>query len=262
LSLLSGLRVSYRFEEATGASRIDDVGGHTLTDHATVARVAGKLGPGPYAAGFTVASSQYLSCASHADFQIDKTGSDGFTGMLWVYPTLGSTVQGIVSKGFLNGDSKLEWQLIQRQQDDCPSFYVSYNGSMIMDVVGLIPYTLNSWNFTRFWYRSSDGQIGIQLNCGTKYTSALSPNTPFTGDGDFNVGRIFDNFATYYEGRIDSLLLYQRLLTDDEVCSVVAGSSIYSSGNGLDWPFAGGGGMDQPLLYAVSQQPTLSAGSI
>src|SRR5439155_23130905 len=80
-SLLNGLTVYYALSDTSDATG----GGLTLTNHNTVTFSAGKVGN---AANFVSASSQYLSQADSAAFQMGA--STDFTGAAWTKSGSGS----------------------------------------------------------------------------------------------------------------------------------------------------------------------------
>lgn len=220
--------VYYKMEEGTGATRVDSISGLNLTDHNSVAQVAGKNN---FGAGFTAASTQYLSHIHNAKFSADPT-NNGLTIGFWYYPTL-ATAQGIMSKGFLNGGSQLEWQFIQQLPAGAMEFYVSYNGSSVAAVIGAVP-TLNAWNYILGWWDRDAASIYIAVNCAVSGPIPLSPNTPFVGTGDFNIGRIFNNFAEYGTYRVDEVSIWQRILSSSER-ALLCGGTYYPYGGQVAW---------------------------
>ena len=222
MALTDNLVAYYKFEEGSGGNRAATVGGVTLTDNNTCPTVAGKSGNG---VGFTTANSEYLSATDNDIFSID-IGEDGFTVAFWAYPTVSGGSGGMVAKGYLNGGNHLEWQILQRTADDAAVFHISYDGEHVAAAVSA-PMTINAWNFIACRYRSSDGQMTCRTACGSDGTATLSPNTPHNDTGAFNVGRLFNNVADYWQGRIDELGIWHRRLTDEELGILCTGTSFY-----------------------------------
>lgn len=244
-NLLTGLKAFYGMEDAAGASRVDSTGnGHTLTDHATVAQAVGKLGAGPYAAGFTAASSQYLSATASADFAAGYI-NDGFTMTFWVYPTTSGAARVIAMKGVAGSPSTEEWLIYQNAASGVTFEIPGVSGLIAGTVSTGSAMTINAWNFVWAWYDRIAGTINIKLNCGSAVSAPVSPNAPYIGTGVLLIGRSIDNGTPlYFSGRLDEFGFWQRVLTVTEACT-----TMYNSGTGLAYPWD----QSPPPTYANPQ---------
>lgn len=232
-SLLNNLKAFYAMEDTAGASRTDATGnGHTLTDSGTVARAVGKLGAGPYAAGFTAASSQYLTAAASADLAISYV-NEGFSLAFWVYPTTSGATKVMAMKGVVGNTATEEWAVYQTTADKALFEIVGVSGFLIGQATSGDAMTINAWNFVWAWYDRANATINIKLNCGSATSAAVSPNTPYIGTGVMLIGRSIDNGTPlYFSGRIDEFGIWQRILTATEACT-----TIYNSGTGFAYPW-------------------------
>lgn len=226
MSLTANNVAYYKMEEGSGATRIDAISGLNLTNHGNVTQVAGKIdfGSGYNPTSITV-GTDWLSHATNSAFQINKAGADGFTITCWVYPTVSNQGGGIFAKGFNNGGHQLEYQLLQNTGSNgviwqvYNAFGVGGNGS----VATPNQMTLNAWNFIWCWYRSSDGQVGVQIGCSNPTTDVMGTNAPFNGTGDFMIGKYINNVDGFWAGRVDEFSIWQRMLTLPEISLLCVG---------------------------------------
>lgn len=217
MSLTTDLACSYSMEEVTGAARLDAWAGYNLAQHGGVAQVAGKLN---FGAGFTAASSQYLSHVSVPEVYSLNFYKGGFTIAFWVYVTAFGTYPLASVAG--------EWVVS-----------MDGGGNAIFTVYGDVfgasgtatstsACTLNAWNLIvcQFKYVINGSATFLAMN--NTLSSQVNSTTPGTGtmtansstaqtSGEFNVGR--DNFSfggSFFNGRIDQLVIWQRPLTSVE----------------------------------------------
>ena len=229
-SLDTGIASFWKLDEVSG-TREDIVGtgcggsGCDLTDNNTVTQAVGKIGN---AGQFTLANSEYLSHADHADL---STGDIDFTVSAWVYadslPGTGS-FPGIVSK---DAAGTREYQLIYYASLQRFTFHAYGSsdteiGRATADNLGA-PST-GQWYFIVAWHDSTANTINIQVNNGTVNSTATT-GTPQDDTAAFEIGRDYSN--RYWDGRIDGVGFWKRTLTTSER------TALYNSGNGDEYPF-------------------------
>lgn len=213
----------WKLDELSG-TRNDSKGTNHLTSNNNVGVVGGKV---DNAAVFTAASSTSLSVSSNATLQ---TGNIDFTLSGWIYLTSKTAIMDIVSKWGASGN--FEYILIYNSTSDRLEFYVSSTGS---NIVGAVANNYGSpatgaWIFFEVYHDSVNDVIGIRINNGTANTAAHSAGV-FASTAAFMLGDRAVTAATYFNGRMDSISLWKRILTTSER------SSLYNSGVGLDYPY-------------------------
>lgn len=237
MALTDNLVCYWRLEEASG-SRADEVGGRTLTDNNTVTSATGKQGS---AAQFVRANSEYLSAASHASL---SPGNTDFTFQAWVY--LDSEPSGgqmrVIDKYYIGAK---EYALLYLQSSDKFGIAFSSDGSsdnVYLETTGTV--TTGTWYCVHFWHDSVNNQVGISVNAGTADTTSYSSGV-YQGTSEFCIGRTSGptNFH-YWDGRIDEVALWSRVLSGAER------TSLYNGGSGLAYgDLAGGGATTRGMAF-------------
>lgn len=229
MALTDGLVCYWRMEEASG-TRVDQVSGRDLTDNNTVTSNTGRQGN---AAQFTRANSEYLSSVSHADL---SPGDTDFTFQAWVYldsKPSGSQMR-IIDKYYIGSK---EYTLLYLQSSDKFGIAFSSDGSadsVYLETTGTV--TTGTWYCVHFWHDSVNNQIGISVNAGTADTTGYSGGV-YQGTSEFCIGRTSGptNYH-YWDGRIDEVALWSRVLTGAER------TELYNGGAGLSYSELSGGG--------------------
>lgn len=218
--LLAGLSCHYRLDEASG-ERKDSHSTKHLTDVNTTGQAAGKIGN---AADFTPATNNYLK---HADDAAHEITQPGWSSAFWVFLDAKSAVYVIVSKADFTDDN---WYVLYDNAADKFKFFARIGGGVFV-LHSLTPVSTGTWYFIVCRHDDVGDIIDMSINNGTPESAAaaggLSVNT-----NEFRVGRLGNvSPADTVDGRVDSLSIWQRLLTNAEV------SALYNSGTGLDYPF-------------------------
>lgn len=203
-TLLNGLTSYWKQDEASGVG-IDSVGTNTLTDNNTATSAAGKVGT---ARQFTAANSEYFSCVSNAGLQV---GAIDFEWSCWVQIASKTVTRHIFGKSPLLSD--IEYQLLYDQVTDRYVFRY-YSGGYRTVTASLFGSPLvNTWTYIDAWYTASDKKLHVQVNGGTENASATQPVHPPTLTGDLNIGRRSDDGLSYWDGLIDDVKFWKRVLT-------------------------------------------------
>lgn len=215
MSLLTDLVSHWKLNEASG-TRADSHGSNDLTDNNTVTSATGKIGD---AGDFEADNTEYLTRADNSSLSL---GADvDFTIAAWVNPE--TVVGGVVDKR-TNNTTGIEYSL-------------AFNGGLARLSIGNGStntfveggsFSAGTWYFLVAWHSSADNKIYIQIDNGTPVEAAWTGGTQDT-TAELRIGRAANN---YFDGLIDSVSFWKRVLTSDER------TSLYNSGNGLDYPFS------------------------
>jgi hypothetical protein len=229
--LLANIAAFWKLGEASG-SRADSAGANTLVDNNTVTQAAGKIGN---AAQFTSATSEHLSIVDNANLSI---GGTDITIAGWMYfdSKTGNNMY-VCSKQDAGGGAQGEIHLYYDPIAADMAFAIM-DGSSSTNV-GNIHETGFGTPANATWYflvaRLDDngggsGSIDIQVNDGTPVSTSLT-GVPGDSTSSFRVGAINAAPSNFWDGRIDGLGFWRKLL------SVAEQTDLYNSGNGKEYPF-------------------------
>lgn len=203
----------------------DSHGSNTLTNVNTATFAAGKIGN---AVSLASASSQYLTIADNAAFSV---GDIDFTIAGWFNLTTKSAAMAMVSKW--NTSSEREYELLYFNTPDRFLFQVSTSGTGTAATAtanNLGSPSTGTWYFIVCEHDSTANEIRIQVNDGTADATAHSGGVR-DGTSDFRIGAR-STAGVYFNGLIDEVGFWKRLLTSDEK------TRLYNGGNGLAYPFS------------------------
>jgi hypothetical protein len=209
----------WKLDEVDG-ERFDSVGNNTLTDNNTVTQSTGIINE---AGQFTLANSEYLSIANANCPDLDL-GLIDFTITAWVYADSNPVTDAyVLSKATLTTFVYSLWRSIAVNNP----FSFSSAGATVVSTTATVTGT---WYFVVGWQDVAGDTVNIQVNDGTIDSASILVDNP--SGGDFLIGA---NTAAvvqdYFDGRIDSVSVFKRILTDEEK------TRLYNDGNGLDYPF-------------------------
>ncbi len=219
-TLLTGLVSYYSLGEASG-NAVDAHSTNTLTDTNTVTATTGKVGG---ARQFTAASTEYLTRASNAALQ---TGDIDFTLAAWVKLDSKATYRTIIAKDSI-GLGQREYGLYYNVGNDTLGFYVSNNGSAVVEVNWTSAPTVGTWYHVVGWHDSVANTINITINNGTPVSAAHTTGV-WVGTSPFQIGGLNGGFTM--DGVIDEVGVWKKVLTGGER------ATHYNSGSGAPYPF-------------------------
>ena len=225
MALTDNLVAYYSLEEASG-TRVDATGrGNDLTDNNTVTQAAGKVGN---AAQFTRANSESLSKADTADVRIG--GDIAVSVQAWIYldtlPSASGSFQ-IVSKD-ASGNRELDWSV---STSDDKVYIGMFSGGSASYAASASALSTATWYHLVFTYDPATNTLSLYTNNGAATTASLGP-IDAVGTASLRVGaRDFAGFEQYFNGRIDEVGIWHRVLTADER------TQLYNGGAGLAYPF-------------------------
>lgn len=204
-SLNTSLISYWKLDEASG-TRVDSEPTGTpqdLTDNGTTGSNPGIIDD---AGQFTAANNEFLSRADSADLSV---GDIDFTVAAWVYLDTKPSPGNIISKGasvyriryFGGATDRFQWIVgVSAAQADANNF-----GS---------PSTA-TWYLIIAWHDAANNQIGISVNNGTPNTAALVGGATDT-TADFNIGSLDSSTSGEWDGRIDEVGFWKKVLSADE----------------------------------------------
>ena len=212
----------------TGALTTDSHGSNTLTDNNTVGSGTGKQAE---CGDFEASNSEWLSIADNADVSL---GDVDFTLCAWVKAeSLTGNVNIILGKDTVsNREFAFGW-LANR-------FFLSLSVSVNAIANSLGAPSTGTWYFVVAWHDQSANTLYIQVDNGT-VDSATYSGTPIDAAAAFGIGgREYPGFMDPWDGLIDEVCIYKRVLSADER------SFLYSAGSGVSYATVSGSGATIP----------------
>lgn len=225
-SLIASLVAYWRLGEASGA-RVDLVSAMSLTDNNTVTQATGKVGD---AAQFTAANSEWLSIADNTTL---SSGNIDFTIACWVYLDSKPSLCGIVGKWTITGNQQ-EYLISYVGGGTDRFFFVASsagNNQTNRQASTFGAPSTGTWYLIVAWHDAAADTVNIQINNGTVDTTTGYTGGLFDSTAEFTVGRY--NGTNYWDGRIDEVGIWKRVLTTNER------TLLYNGGAGRTWPFDG-----------------------
>ncbi len=205
MALTDSLVAYWSLEEASG-SRADATGrGNTLLETGTPGNAAGTVGNAANLDG-----SNYLSLATNADI---SPGDTDFTWACWLRSDVSLAGGNFDVFGKWAGSGQLEYDLFAAV--GVLNFLVSTTGSDfpgIASTFGVLAAT--TWYFVVAWHDSVGNTLNICVNDGAVDSVAHSAGV-FQGSADLLLAK--SNFVSSFDGRLDEVLLYHRVLTAAEI---------------------------------------------
>jgi hypothetical protein len=238
VALTDNLVAFWELEEASG-TRNDSASTNHLTDNNTVTQNTGKVGN---CAEFNGAN-EYLSIADNAAL---SAGDTDFSFNVWVNPdVLAPGNNTVLSKTLATGASDEEYFL--RYLNVVGNWHWQLQGgTSYPGVTALGTPATGTWTMLTVWHDSVNNEIGIVVNAGTAATTSWAGGVNDSG-GPFNIGRYATAGVQYFDGLIDQVGFWRRVLTSGDR------TTLYNAGAGLSYAAMGGGsppsgGHDLPLL--------------
>lgn len=235
MSLLTGLVAYWSMDEASGTRADSTANGYDLSDNNTVASASGKINN---AADFTPGNSEWLNVADNNDFDFSTT----FSLQAWINIDNLAIDLGIVTKWDYQTQGSWGYQTDQGNNDEIMMFVADAlddagdNRGRTTDA----NLSADTWYHTIWLY---DGSLAAanRLKCyinnsqKTLNIEGTIPTSLQNSTADVRVGTWGGTLSgRYFDGLIDEVGLWNRVLTTDEI------SSLYNSGNGLAYSqFAG-----------------------
>ena len=212
MSLTTNIVSYWKLDDASG-NAADSVGSNPLTNNNTITYANTNPLINNYA-HFVSASSQWFTVPSF-------TISAAFSISFWIKRATTGNYQGFWTNGTGSGSSNtIEIATV----NDDKIHYSNFNTEIITSA------TLTS---TSTWYhvvvtQDGSGNAIVYVNGSSSATGTVT----HAGTTDsYDIGRVHYNTAEYYNGNMDEIGLWSRVLTSSEV------TQLYNGGAGLQYPF-------------------------
>jgi len=192
----------WSMDETSGTRFDSSPNRYNLLDGNTVGSSAGHVGN---SAEFITANREYLSHASNADL---TGGNTDLYWAGWVYNVPGMVNYGsVISKSTVTGHE----YLLYFDANNLGGLYINSGAQPVTTY--LSNYT---WYFIEAKYDNAGHVAGLAIN-NSPWITAASP-TDITGTvGEFWIGgSLAAGGAYFWNGRIDEVVMYRRILSDDE----------------------------------------------
>lgn len=238
MALTDNLISYWQLDEASGDA-IDAHGSNDLTDVNTVGSATGIISN---ARDYEADNSEAHNIADNTDL---STGDIAFTFTAWVKAESFGADRVIIGK-INSGATQMDYILRYRASVDRFQWRVSSDGSSAADVNAdsLGAPSTATWYFIVVDHDPTANQTSIQVNNGTKDTLSHSAGV-FDGNGGFSLGREGDRLTDYWDGLIDEVGFWKRILTAEER------TQLYNGGAGLAYPFAASGTSPPEVPYVL-----------
>lgn len=236
--LVYGLLAHWALDEGSG-TREDSHGANDLADVNAVPGVLGKIGG---AASFTAASLQALSAGTPASLDL---GNADMTIAGWIYGTDVGQSRTVIGKSSSTAASLMQFQL--RTVSNRLRMRIS-DGAAIVDAAHALNLTNNNWHFFVAWYDAAADTINIEVDNAGLVSAAQSAGFN-TSQQNLSLARLGSNATQMWDGRLDAMSYYNRVLTADEK------TRLYNAGAGLSYA-----AMGPPGPSSLAQQRALGIG--
>lgn len=187
---------------------------------------------------FEAGNSEYFDLADNTDL---STGNVDFTFACWIQLESKGADRDVIAK--VSAAGLIEYQLRFQASSDRLQWRVTSDGtnnftSLNADVLGA-PSTA-TWYFVVVWHDSVSNVIGISVDAGASNTAPYSAGV-FDGTASFVIGREGDRNTDYWDGLVDEVGFWKRVLTSDER------TELYNAGAGRDYAYITGGASFVPF---------------
>ncbi len=206
----------WKLREASG-QRLDSWGSNHLDPVGTPEQIQGRYG---YANDFQH-DYDYLTRAATADLVM---GDTDFTIAGWAYLSDVNYAKYLILGGIWQSAGTRQYMLAYATDLQKFAFFISSNGW----IYNYLPYSqvssLQTWYLVIGWHDSVNNQIGIRVNMAPRATQGWTGGC-YDGGGSpapFRINHAIDVVGQILNGRgrIDEVMLWKRLLTDEEMDAV------------------------------------------
>ena len=229
----------WRFEDDPGFG-VDSQGSNDLTNSGADEETT-VIAEGAQAALFVKASNDYMLITdANQDAGFPWRYDDGagiikdFSICFWIYPTLGSTTQYIISKYKVTGDLRVFALFIESVGNTLQMNLGHTSGTLFEDKLFTTGFTTGRWYHVGVTYDSSDYSFRFRIWDATaetfldddvtgNYTQAVDER-----DIGLYIGSRADE-ANNFNGYLDEVVVFNSVLTTDEIDAIRSGTYLYST---------------------------------
>lgn len=220
-TLLNGLVSYWNLNEESG-TRADSVGSNNLSDNNTVGFTAGV---NSNAASFVAASTEWLSVDDNAS--LSMAGS--FTWNMW------AKINGTSARFFIGKDQSggREIAIGQGNASGSPAFTMFLFNAAEQFIQPILAASADEWHMFTVRYDVGTGKVTLNVDAAANdpWPLALAGAVADTAT-PLNFGRrSFVGSNGYFNGPLDEVGLWSRMLTDPEL------AELYNAGAGKFYPF-------------------------
>lgn len=226
--LLDGLVAYYKFDETSGTSLTDEIGGNTATLDGDI----NQTGIINQAVGLTANNDDIVIPYSEG---VTLGESEQFSVSMWFYA---EDLPSTIGRGFMlfqqnNSSSPLAPHRASiGSNTDKIYFIVNTDAPSDINVVSADAITADAWHHVVFVCPGSGGSLQMWLDGVDVSTSAQTVNGNLRdGDQYLCVGNAYNAATSAFYGEIDEFAIYNKVLTESEILK------LYNSGSGNQYPF-------------------------
>lgn len=226
MALTDNLVSYWKMDEASG-NRADAHGANTLTDNNTVGAATGIINN---AADFELSSSESLSITDAAQSGLDIVGDMSIS--MWIKPESMTASHGLVTKFQDVAGSKS-----YRLHCTTTTIDLTLTANGILETAASWTFTLSAgtWYHLVLAYTASAGSADLYINNSSQGTKTGLSTSIFNSMSVFRLGArssALDVAEQFYDGLMDEVGIWSRVLTSGEV------TSLYGGGAGLAYPLS------------------------
>lgn len=229
IGLGTNLEGYWKFDESSGNASDSSGNSNTLTNVNTTAYAAGKIRNG---ADFESTSTNYFEIADGSQTGLDITGDIGAS--FWVKPesTLGISTQRVLFGKFTSFGNQRSYSLRYRNESGTLRLILLINDDGYSSEDYIWNQTLNTatWYHVVVTWKASTSTAELWVDNTSIGTQSGAKTSIHSGTAPFTVAAV-NSGGDPFDGVIDELAIYSRLLNDGDV------SKLYNGGKGLQHPF-------------------------
>lgn len=241
MALTDSLISYWKLDESSG-NAADAHGSNTLTNNNTTSFVVGLINN---AGDLEAGSSQYFSITDAAQSGLDITGDISVS--MWVKVESAPAADGLYGLITKTPGSASGYYFLYGKDGTTPKLQSAFfNGaSQTRGVKTSQDLGTGTWHHLVFTWAVATPNLTIYVDgSSVGATEDLTAATAIANSAaPFEVGAFVG--ANFFDGLIDEVGIWSRVLTSDEV------SSLYNGGAGLAYPFTAGGTANHFLLMGV-----------
>lgn len=217
MSLYTNLLSYYKLDEASG-NAIDAHGANNLTDFNTVGSATGKIGN---ARDFNRAASEHFHAATSSEFSF---GNTDYSFSCWAYAeTTSGVLRVLLSKRQTN--VALSNYTVYFNSDNTLDCWIGRTSGGVFIVEGPA-ISLNTWYHIIMSHNAATDTVRLVVN-GTVYTGTYTGTPATPSSATFRIGA--QNAGDYWDGLVDEVGVWDRVLTTDEE------AALYNGGAGVSY---------------------------
>lgn len=225
-TLYTGLVSQWKFNESSGDAA-DSVGVNTLTNNNTCTYGSAKVANG---VDMEASSSQYLSIADASQTGLDITGSIAVS--FWFKAESlhsGADTENIVNKTTgAAGGCGYQFYIYDNGASSRIGIVLSTDGTATTEkFITTSAWSTGTWYHVAVSHNASTGVTTYYRNGSNLGTTTGGASSIFNNSTIFSLGR-FSGGTSYFDGMLDAVFIWNRVLIDAEV------TSLYASGNGME----------------------------